>query len=155
MVAGYVMAGISLGALTGPPDEEDFKDPEKIARWVFFNSLTQFSDPVPVIGDAVTAAAEAAITGKRRYSGSSGIMPVVEQGLGGISSFATAFYEKDSEKRRQKFIRSAESVATAIAIYLGLPASGIKEGGRALGIGDKDGKLDFYWEAFLGRRRNK
>jgi hypothetical protein len=41
----------------------------------------------------------------------------------------------------------------AVGIYKGLPVSGIKETGRAFGIGDGDGEPEWYPEAFLGRKK--
>jgi hypothetical protein len=40
-----------------------------------------------------------------------------------------------------------------VGIYHGVPVSGLKEAGRAFGIGDGDGEFDFYPQAFLGQRK--
>jgi len=153
MVTGYMMAGICMGMLSEiGNDDDDDDDEEKTARKIIFYSLTQFTDAVPVIGEGVTRATEQFITGKKSYSGQQDILPVVRKALGGAGNIAGALWEKDPEKRRQRYIRAVRDVGEAVAIRFGAPVSGVKELGRAAGIGDGDGDLDLYWQALLGQR---
>jgi hypothetical protein len=153
MVGGYVMAGICLGLLLDD-DDEDEKEERNTAAWLFYNSLTQFTDAVPVIGEDVTNLVESLLTGKSSYSGSRGFFPVVEKGFSGIKGFAGAMREDDPEKRDKKFIKAAWNVTKAFGIKFGLPMSGVEEYGRVAGIGDLDGEFNLYLEALMGRRNN-
>jgi hypothetical protein len=152
MVTGYMMAGICLGMLSEIGNDDDDDEEGKLARRILFYSFTQFTDAVPVIGENVTAMAEALATGKMRYSGQ-GNLPVLEKGFRGIEKIMAAVREEDPEKKRERFIRAARDMGEAAGIGFGLPVSGTKELGAAAGIGDKDGELDFYWQALFGQRK--
>jgi len=152
MVTGYAMAGIGLGVLLDD-DDDDEKQERSTALWILYNSMTQFTDAVPVIGEMVTTTAESAITGKRTYRGQQNLWPVIDKAFGGVTNAAGMFREDDPEKRKQKFSKAAGNFCEAVGIWYGLPVSGAKELGKAAGIGDGDGETDFYPEAFLGRRK--
>ena len=150
MVTGYALAGICLGLLSEGFDDDD--DERERARKILFFSFTQFTDAVPVIGEHITLLAEQTITGRRSYTGQQNIFPVVQKAFGGIGNAAAAFWEEDPEKQRQRFIQAAQNVMEAAGISFGAPVSGIKELGRAAGIGDGDGEFELYWQALLGQR---
>jgi hypothetical protein len=152
MVTGYAMAGILLGLLTEGRGDDDDDEEVSAARKLLYYSVTQFTDSVPVIGDEVTNLAERLITGRQRYRTSGNLLPVVEKAFAGLGNLATLPWEDDEEKREERFRKAVFNALEAISVRAGLPVSGIKELGYAAGIGDWDGELDFYPEAFLGRR---
>jgi hypothetical protein len=151
MVTGYAAAGICLGLLLDDDDEKE-KNERNAALWILYNSLTQFTDAVPIIGEGVTAFAETFITGKRLYRQNTNILPVVEKAFGGLGNAAGMLWEEDPKKRKQKFMKAAGNMAEAFGIRFGLPVSGIKGFGRAFGIGDGDGEPDINLQALFGRR---
>jgi len=153
MVGGYMMAGIGLGLLLDD-DDEDEKRERNTALWLLYNSLTQFTDAVPLIGDEVNYLAERTLTGRVTFRGSAGnILPAVGKALGGAGDAASVLWEKDPEKQKKKFGKAAGKIGEAAGLIFGAPVSGVKEAGRAFGIGDGDGELGFNPEAFLGRRK--
>jgi hypothetical protein len=154
MVTGYALAGISLGLLLDDGDDEE-KRKRNWAAWVLYHSVTQFTDAVPLIGEAVSATAESVITGRPTYRQNTNILPVVEKAFSGLAGAAGILREKDPEKQQRKFAKAAGNFAEAVGIRFGGPVSGAKELGRAAGIGDGDGELEFHPEAFLGRRNDK
>jgi hypothetical protein len=153
MVTGYAMAGIGMALLVDWPFDDEEKDKEGyLARWAVFNSLTQFSDSLPWIGSAiVTPNLERVIRGKKGYQWNSGPFPVAQKAMDSVAGFASLPWKEDPEKRAEKFRKAAVTFGEAVGIYHGVPVSGIKEAGRAIGIGDGDGELEFHPEAFLGR----
>jgi hypothetical protein len=158
MVTGYAMAGICVVALVDWPfDDDDEKEKDGyLARWAIFNSLTQLSDSVPFIGsEIVTPNLEWVIRGKRSYQGNSSIYPVAKKAFESTAGIATLLWEDDPEKRGEKFRKAATAFGEAVSIYNGIPVSGIEELGRAAGIGDGDGELEFYPQALLGQRKRK
>jgi hypothetical protein len=155
MVTGYAMAGICMGLLADD-DDDDEKAERSMARWIIYNSLTQFTDAVPVIGDGFNSLAELAITGETSWrGGQQNILPVVQKAFSAGRNAAGIAWEPDPEKRAKKFQRAAFDMSEALGIRLGLPVSGAKELGRAAGIGGNDGEFDPYWQAILGRRKQK
>jgi hypothetical protein len=158
MVTGYAMAGIGVALLADWPfDDDDEKEKDGyLARWAIFNSLTQLSDSVPFIGsEIVTPNLEWVIRGKRSYQGNSSIYPVARKAFESTAGLATLLWEDDPEKRGEKFRKAATAFGEAVSIYNGIPVSGIEELGRAAGIGDGDGELEFYPQALLGQRKRK
>jgi len=154
MVTGYMLAGVCMGLLTdGLGDDDD--DEEKKARKILFYSFTQFTDAVPVIGDGITKLAEIGLTGKSKYSGQQSVLPAVEKALGGLYNASSVFWEDDPEKRRQRYIKIVENMSEAAALYFGLPTSGTKELGRAIGVGDGDGEFNLYLQALMGRKNKQ
>jgi hypothetical protein len=151
MATGYALAGICLGMLTDGLDDDD--DEKKKALKILFYSFTQFTDAVPVIGEAVTRLAEQAVTGKNQYSGQGNILPVVTSAFGGAGNAFSAIREDDPDKRRERFIKAAQNMAEAAGMYFGGPVSGAKELGRLAGIGDGDGEFNLYLQALMGRRK--
>jgi len=150
MVTGYALAGICLGLLHDDDDEEEKRN-RNWTTWLLYNSLTQFTDSVPVIGSLVNTTSEQLITGKRKYWTSNSIFPSIEKALTGTSDLANAMREDDPDKQKDKFLKAAGKITEAIGITLGLPVSGIKELIRALGI--SDGEFNLYLEALMGRRK--
>jgi hypothetical protein len=152
MITGYAMAGICLGLLTGGPDDEDKE--VAAARKLLFYAVTQFSDSVPVIGDELTARIEKLITGRSRYMGSGSLLSlsVLEKGLSGFTSLVSLPWEEDEKKKKERIRKAVLNSLEAFGTWRGLPVSGIKELGRATGIGDWDGELEFNPGAFLGWR---
>jgi hypothetical protein len=151
IVSGYALAGICLGLLLDD-DDDDEKEERNTALWVLYNSMTQFTDAVPVIGEEVNALAETLITGKRSYRGQQNLLPVVKKGVAGVTNAVGMLREDDPEKQRKKFAKAAGNFADAVGIFIGTPVSGAKELGWALGYGDGDGEFAFKPEAILGRR---
>ena len=155
MVTGYMAAGACLGFLLDD-DDDDEKRERNWAAWILYNSLTQFTDAVPVIGESINYLADSLITGKPKYRGSRNILSVVDKAVDGLAGLAKAAREDDPEKSRKRAARAWQSVGEAVGVWFGAPVSGGKELGAALGIGDGDGEFEFNPEAFLGhRRKNK
>jgi hypothetical protein len=154
MVAGYALAGMSLGLLLDDDDDEEKRE-RNTALWLLYNSLTQFTDAVPIIGDGVTNLAEKAITGKASFRGQQNILPVVQKALGGMENAAGILRETDPEKRGKKIAKAAAALSEAFGIAFGLPVSGVKELGRAAGVGGDNEKLLLYPESLLGRRKKE
>ena len=143
MIAGYTLAGAALGLLAGDmPDGDDTEDEKnrKIKRLIF-DSTTQFTDAVPLIGAAVTSASEKAITGEGMYRNSVDLFPTLTKAVQGTLSAVNGDWTKAFEK-----------YAETVGMYLGAPISGTKEIMEAAGINDKEEGFKFKPEAFLGQR---
>ena len=141
MIAGYIVAGIALGAVCEGFDDDDDKK-KKVQKLVYY-SMTQFTDSVPVLGTTASAIAERLTTGKSRYY-SNNLFPVVNEVFSGVKNISDA-----------QWMKAAADFTEAAAYSAGLPVSGIKELGQVAGIGDGDGKADFYPQAFTGQRKTK
>lgn len=141
MTMGYVMAGIAMGLLADGLGDDDEDEAQKVRNFVWY-STTQFTDSMPVVGSMVTATAEKIITGKAGYQTSNDIFPTF-----------TKFKEGTFALTDENYRKAAAKFAEGTALTLGLPTSGAKEAARAFGIGDGDGQVEFYPEAFLGRRK--
>jgi hypothetical protein len=136
-----------LGAITVGFDDDD--DEETKARKLKFWAATQFTDAFPVIGSEVTHLAELLLTGKTSRSSGVNLIPAFEKAYKSLQAGISASQQKDFEKNIKK---AAEAGLEAFALYKALPLSGPKTIGRALGIGDGDGELNFNPGALLGRR---
>jgi hypothetical protein len=139
MVTGYGIAGSLLGLLAhglGGDDDDDLRK-----RRYFYDAFSQFFESVPLIGNGVSALAEYAITGQKPRLYQSAVLPAAEELIDAAKSI-----------RSGDWTRAVGHAASGAFLGGGLPLSGIKELGRAAGIGDKDGKLEFNPEAFLGWR---
>lgn len=141
MTMGYVMAGIAMGLLADGLGDDDEDEAQKVRNFVWY-STTQFTDSMPIVGSMVTATAEKVITGQAGYQTSNDIFPTFTKVKEGTFALTDENYRK-----------AAAKYAEATALTLGLPTSGAKEAARAFGIGDGDGQLEFYPEAFMGRRK--
>lgn len=141
MTMGYVMAGIAMGLLADGLGDDDEDEAQKVRNFVWY-STTQFTDSMPVVGSMITATAEKIITGKAGYQTSNDIFPTF-----------TKFKEGTFALTDENYRKAAAKFAEGTALTLGLPTSGAKEAARAFGIGDGDGQVEFYPEAFLGRRK--
>ena len=141
MIAGYIVAGMALGAICEGFDDDDDKK-KKVQKLVYY-SMTQFTDSVPVLGTTASAIAERLATGKSRYY-SNNLFPVVNEVFSGVKNISDAQWTK-----------AATDFTEAAAYSAGLPVSGIKELGQVAGIGDGDGKGAFYPQAFTGQRKTK
>ncbi|MCQ2398764.1 MAG: hypothetical protein MJ052_05645, partial [Sphaerochaetaceae bacterium] len=140
-IAGYALAGITMGLVTeGLTDDDD--DENADAKQIAYYGSTQFTDSIPVIGSVVTAAVKQLITGKKNYSqGVSDIFPQLTKISKGLASASEG-----------KWTNACSNFAYALALSLGLPVSGAKELGEAAGLTDDEEGLDFKPEAFIGRR---
>ena len=108
---------------------------------------------MPFIGSAiVTPNLERVIRGKKGYQWNSSLFPVAQKAADSLAGFASLPWEADPEQRAEKFRKAAVAFAEAAGTYHGLPVSGIREAGRAFGIGDGDGEPEFNPGAFAGRR---
>jgi hypothetical protein len=158
--AGYAAAGIMVTALTeGVPGLED-DDKEEIAAWrkFLYYALTQYSDSVPLIGDAVTAVVQGITTGKTGYRYGNSIFPAADDLLKTfIAAVPTAekLSRGDGEAAREAALKAAENLFHGLGLRYGLPVSGIWESMRAFGVGDGDGEGGINPGAFMGRRKNK
>ncbi|MBQ3825298.1 MAG: hypothetical protein II811_04100, partial [Spirochaetaceae bacterium] len=148
-IAGYVLAGITVGLVTeGLHGNDRDDDDEKTKRINAMRKLahlatTQFTDAIPALGSIATSTTEGLITGKWSLTRGSGsdLFPVVDKGINTIK------YASKGE-----FDKAVSNFAQAIGLSLGVPVSGLKEAGYVIGIGDGDGKLQPHPTAFLGRR---
>jgi hypothetical protein len=150
-IIGYTVAGITLGLVTeGLGGDEE----EKKAQRLLYYSVTQFTDSVPLLGNAVTNIAEKVLTGRGSYMPSK-LLPVWDEFSLGTKNLADAIQKgsnEDPEAAHKAWIKSAENFAELFGYAFGLPVSGVKEAGRTIGIGDGNGSLGFNPGALLGRR---
>jgi hypothetical protein len=84
---------------------------------------------------------------------SGNLLPVVEKAFGGLGNLAALPWEEDDEKQKERARKAFLNALEAFMTWRGLPVSGVKELGRATGIGDWDGEFEFNPEAFLGWRK--
>lgn len=138
----YVFAGIMMNAITDTPDEDDDKK-DKVRKYMWY-ATTQFTDSVPVFGQALTSLSEQLITGKKSYESANDLFPMFTKFKNGIKFASGGNWSK-----------AVSNFAEGLAMNFGLPTSGAKELLYAAGIGDKDGKLKFKPDAFIGRRRKE
>ncbi|MDR2942447.1 MAG: hypothetical protein LBV17_07650 [Treponema sp.] len=146
-IIGYTIAGIMLGAITAGFDDDDDtlgKKAKKCAWW----ATTQFTDAFPLIGSEATHVAELLITGKMQYSSGLNLFPTMQKWLNAGQSTVKGLQQGEFDS----LLKASAQFAEAAAMTKGLPVSGAKELGVLLGIGDKDGELDFNPEAVVGRR---
>jgi hypothetical protein len=121
-----------------------------------FYSFIQFTDAVPFIGDAVTAAWEQAATGRVRWSGGDNLFPVLKEGGLTLESLAKTAYklgEGDGEAAAKAAWKALGHVEAGLAYSLGAPRSGAKELLRAAGLDPWNGdwEPEFNPGALLGR----
>lgn len=142
-VGGYVAAGIAVNLLTeGLFGGGDDDDPEAKVRDLVYFATTQFTEAVPLVGDAVSALAKKAITGSSDRAMGEDFYPALSK----VFQAGSAMAAGDWDKGAQRF-------GEGIGYVFGAPVSGAKEAGRLIGIGDKDGSFNFNPEALLGRRK--
>jgi hypothetical protein len=158
-ITGYILAGVSLALLAEGLDWEDDDEKKKVAwqRKLLFYSFTQFTDAVPYIGDGVTAAWEAAATGRRRWSGGDNLFPAAkEAGLaaGAAINAWQKLGEGNAEAAQKSALKTLEHFEAGFAYSLGLPQSGAKELLRAAGLDPWGGdwEPEFNPGALAGRR---
>jgi hypothetical protein len=147
-VIGYAVAGIMLGAITTGFDDEDDDERKKATKLAFW-AATSFTDSVPLIGSEMTQAAEYLITGgKTSYRGGINFFPTLMKTVNaGMSAFKGI-----REGEFEELIKASATAMEAAFMANGLPVSGLKEAGRAVGVGDGDGEPDFKPEALWGRK---
>jgi hypothetical protein len=157
---GYILAGVALGALAEGLDWEDEDEKKKTAwqRKLLFYSFTQFTDAVPFIGDAVTAAWEQAATGRVRWSGGDNLFPVLKEIKGTAGSAIKTGQELakgDGEAAAKAAWKALGHFEAGLAYSLGAPQSGAKELLRAAGLDpwNWDWDPEFNPGAFAGRRK--
>jgi hypothetical protein len=154
---GYILAGVLLGLLTeGMGGDEDEKKKAAWQRKLLFYSFTQFTDAVPFIGDGVTAAWEAAVTGRRRWSGGDNLLPVAKEGGLAVEAAIKTLYklgEGDAEAAGKAALKALGHFEAGLAYSLGVPQSGGKELLRAAGLDPWGGdwEPEFNPGAFAGR----
>lgn len=144
IILGYVFAGIAMNSLMegATAGDDDDKDAIETLRKQLFNATTQFTDSVPLLGSALTAANQKIITGKGGYTTSGEDMtPMATKFINVITRSAKAIGEADENKRKEAWIKAAESYGEGVGMYLGLPVQGTKELLKVAGVGDDDGKL--------------
>lgn len=146
-VAGYTMAGIAMGLVTqGLPKDDGDDDDEKRRKdllQTLYYGMTQYTDAVPVVGSMVSDVVQGVMTGKWNF-GTSDMFPITTKTTSGIKDISKGDWEK-----------ACSDFGYALGLGMGLPVSGAKEAGAVLGVGDGDGKADFYPQALVGRRKNK
>ncbi len=141
MIGGYVAAGVAVNLMTQGFGGGDDDDAESKMRTLVYYGMTQFTDAVPLVGDAVNTLARQVITGSTGYQGSDDFYPAISK----IFQAGMAVAEGDWE-------RSAARTFEGFGYAFGAPVSGIKEAGRAVGIGDGNGTLEIEPGALFGRR---
>ena len=145
MIFGYVMAGITVGAITeGFKSDEDDEEKKRLAalRKFIYYGTTQFTDAIPVIGGIVSGMDNKIIAGNKGLTSSStDLLPMVTKVKTGTENMFKGNWEK-----------ALWNYGEAAGLATGLPVSGTKELLRAAGIGDNEEGLDFKPESFIGRR---
>jgi predicted nucleic acid-binding Zn-ribbon protein len=139
MITGYAIAGGMLGLLVSGIRGGDDDDDDINARRFIYYATSQFFESVPIIGNAVSALAEFAITGERPRLYQASMLPAADELINAAKNITSGDWDK-----------AASHAVSGAFLGTGLPLSGIKELGRAAGIGDDDG---FNPEALLGRRK--
>jgi hypothetical protein len=117
-VTGYVMAGLFMNLVCSGFDEDD-EEEDKIKKSIFY-ATTQFTDAIPVLGNAVTKVTEKVITGESFYSMGTDLTPMITKFMQGVQAIPKAKETGEWEKVCGKF-------AEAMGLSLGLPVSGFKE----------------------------
>lgn len=140
MILGYLMAGVMSGVVCSGLLKDD-DEPEDTAKRLGYYATTQFLDSIPIVGGNLERLAERAITGEGGPMFGSSLWPTFDK----YYNAASAFIKEDYEK-------ALNNVTQGLALTLGLPLSGAKEAGRALGIGDGDGELELNPLALTGQR---
>lgn len=145
IILGYAFAGIAMNSLMEgltAGDDDDDKEAATVRKQIF-NATTQFTDSVPLLGSALTAANQKIITGEGGFTSSGEDMtPMVTKFINTITRTAKALSEEDPEKQAQAWGKAAGSFAEGVGMYLGLPVQGIKELGKVAGVGDGDGSIN-------------
>jgi hypothetical protein len=153
---GYILAGVSLGLLAGGLGGDDEDDEAAWQRKLLYYAFTQFTDAVPLIGDGVTAAWEAAVTGRVRWSGGDNLLPAAKEGgLAVFSAIKTGYKlgEGDGAAAGKAALQVLGHLEAGFAYSLGLPQSGARELLRAFGIDPGEWEPGFNPGAFAGRRK--
>jgi hypothetical protein len=134
IIGSYALAGtVAMIIKNGlPDDDDDAKNAKQLIAW----SFSQFSDSVPILGNAITTQVEATITGKKPRYFQSEVLPAAETLIKGVGYIS-----------RGDFQRGAGELAEGIGLGLGLPVSGSKEAYEAI--------ADQNLERLLGYGRGK
>jgi len=107
IAVSYSIAGILLKAVkTHPKDDET---PEEKTRRLFFWSITQATDSIPIVGEIATGFTQRVITGEKAPSYPDNMFPGVQDFFNGLAQVT----EGDMEKAGQSFLNSS--------VLLGMP----------------------------------
>lgn len=141
-IAGYAMAGIAMGLVTGGPYSDDDDDKEtSLAKQILYYGTTQFTDSVPVLGSYITTLTQMLITGKGGMMYSNNTFPVLNEAMGTVQSAIKGDWDK-----------AAINFGEGVGYFLGLPVSGTKELLESAGLRDDEKGAEFNPGAFLGWR---
>lgn len=111
IVTSYAIAGILLKAVkTHPKDDET---PEEKARRLFFWSITQATDSIPLVGEIATNLTQRLITGEKAKRYPETMFPGVQDFADGLAAVS----EGDIEKATQSFIDSLVLVGAPTQLY--------------------------------------
>ena len=141
-IAGYTVAGIAMGLVTGGPYGDDDDDKEtSLAKQILYYGTTQFTDSIPVIGSYITTLNQMLITGKGGMMYSNNTFPVLNEAMGTVQSAIKGNWDK-----------AAINFGEGVGYFLGLPVSGTKELLESAGLRDDEKGAEFNPGAFLGWR---
>lgn len=141
-IAGYAVAGIAMGLVTGGPYGDDDDDKEtSLAKQILYYGTTQFTDSIPVIGSYITTLNQMLITGKGGMMYSNNTFPVLNEAMGTVQSAIKGNWDK-----------AAINFGEGVGYFLGLPVSGTKELLESAGLRDDEKGAEFNPGAFLGWR---
>lgn len=143
MVLGYVIAGILMNTVCEglPTDDDEDKTKLDNLRALLYYSTTQFSESMPVIGQAVSNLSKQVITGEKQFSNGNDIFPMFTK-IGQGTQFAI----------QGNWQKSAKNFAEGLGLATGLPVSGTKELLYMFGIGDGEEDAKLHPLAPIGRR---
>ena len=141
-IAGYTVAGIAMGLVTGGPYGDDDDDKEtSLAKQILYYGTTQFTDSIPVIGSYITTLNQMLITGKGGMMYSNNTFPVLNEAMSTVQSAIKGKWDK-----------AAINFGEGVGYFLGLPVSGTKELLESAGLRDDEKGAEFNPGAFLGWR---
>lgn len=141
-IAGYAVAGIAMGLVTGGPYGDDDDDKEiSLAKQILYYGTTQFTDSIPVIGSYITTLNQMLITGKGGMMYSNNTFPVLNEAMSTVQSAIKGKWDK-----------AAINFGEGVGYFLGLPVSGTKELLESAGLRDDEKGAEFNPGAFLGWR---
>jgi hypothetical protein len=148
-VMWYALSSFILGWVRHGFDDDD-DDADKWRKG-FYWMTNQGTDSIPLVGNTVTYLMELIMTGKGTgQSNPYRLLPVQQETADSIAHFARALNASDSKKAERSFGLAAKYGAEAMALGLGLPVSGFKQGYRAFDL-DKDDDTNFILE-LMGRQ---
>ena len=121
-MGAYAMTGLVIGltrALRGRGPDEDDEDEGKWVRFFLLSAGGQFTDAIPLIGEAATSLTEGAFTGRIPFRRDDN-MPLVSTTLEALSPL-TRWAELDADQRGKAAGKSLLAFGEVVAMSTGLP----------------------------------